>query len=262
MDYKNFFKESKILYSFIEYLRLSERFRKFTRYIESKITKCPQNDLQLQIIGGKLVSKRLLSEGGIVVSAGVGTDLDFEYGIIDEIGCNVIALDPTQTSQNFVSRSQKVNKKLSTKLKFLNLALSADGQNLDFFSGDGDRMASTTKSHSIGNSNQMVFKSASLNEILRSEEVAYLKLDIEGYEYTLLENMTSPLTIPQVAIEFHHFCIPERSLTESIKWIEKFESWGYTSFDFGSWAGRSRKLPRYTSLFSDLNVEILFVKIH
>ena len=75
-----------------------------------------------------------------------------------------------------------------------------------------------------------------------------------------LESLDAPLSVPQIAIEFHHFCIPERTLSESMKWTELLKSWGYTAYDFGSWAGRSRKLPKYTSLNSDLNVEILFIK--
>lgn len=85
-------------------------------------------------------------------------------------------------------------------------------------------------------------------------------MDIDGNEYTILESLEEPLTNPQIAIEFHHFCIPERTLDETTKFIELLESWSYSAYDFGSWAGRGGKLPKYVSLYSDLNVEILFIK--
>ena len=149
---------------------------------------------------------------------------------------------------------------MSKKLKFVNLAISTLGEDLIFYSSDGDRMASTSNTHAIGNSNKMIFKSIALNKILTEQRVSYLKLDIEGYEYSLLESFDQSIYIPQIAIEFHHFCIPDRTIEETLKWVNKFKSWGYEVYDFGSWAGRSRKLPKYTSKESDLNVEFLFVK--
>jgi FkbM family methyltransferase len=223
-------------------------------------TRCPQNDLELEIMGGKLVSARLLRETqGMIVSAGVGTDLDFELKVIKKTGKKVLALDPTETSLKHYLKVARVNRRLCRNLVFKNKALSIDGNDLRFFSGDGDRMASTSDSHSIGNSNEMLYKSVALNELLE-QKISYLKMDIEGYEYKILESLDAPLSIPQIAIEFHHFCIPERTLSESMKWTELLKTWGYTAYDFGSWAGRSRKLPKYTSLNSDLNVEILFIK--
>ena len=240
------------------------RYKHSTSWIissfESRKNLCPKNDLELEIMGGKLVSKRLLQkDDGLVVSAGVGTDLDFELEVLKKTGKKVIALDPTETSLRHYQKVAKINKRLCRNLEFRNVALSVDGKELKFYSGDGDRMASTSESHHIGNSNEMVFKSVALEEFLH-RNIAYLKMDIEGFEYSILESLDSPLTIPQIAIEFHHFCIPQRSLSETVKWVQILESWGYTAYDFGSWAGRSRRLPEYTSLFSDINVEILFVK--
>ena len=230
------------------------------KLFEADKNRCPQNDLDLEVMGGKLVSARLLRETqGVVVSAGVGTDLDFELTVIKKTGKKVLALDPTETSLKHYQKVVMANRRLSRNLEFKNMALSIDGNDLRFFSGDGDRMASTSESHSIGNSNEMLYKSVALIELL-ANEIAYLKMDIEGYEYKILESLDSPLSIPQIAIEFHHFCIPERSLAETVKWTELLKTWGYTAYDFGSWAGRSRKLPKYTSLNSDLNVEILFIK--
>lgn len=230
------------------------------KFIENRNVRCPHNDLDLEILGGKLVSIRLLQKyGGLVVSAGVGTDLDFELEIIKKTGKKVLALDPTETSLVHYKKVARINRRLCRNLEFRNIALSVDGENLKFFSGDGDRMASTSDKHSIGNANEMIFKSVALKELLK-HEISYLKMDIEGFEYTILESLETPLNIPQIAIEFHHFCIPERSLSETIKWTQLLESWGYTAYDFGSWAGRSRLLPKHTALFSDINVEILFVK--
>lgn len=115
----------------------------------------------------KLVRETL----GIVVSAGVGTDLDFELGIIKKTGKQVIALYPTKTSLNHYLKVGTANKFLFRQLEFRSIALSVDGKPLKFFSGDGDRMATNSGSHSIGNSNEMLFEPIGLKEILKKSHV-------------------------------------------------------------------------------------------
>lgn len=249
---------------FLRFLRdlfiINQYLKYISTFIENRYVKCSQNDYELAILGGKLIAKSRLKQNQVVVSAGVGTDLNFELEVISRLGNTVLAIDPTEVSANYIARARAVNCKKLEKLRFVNKALTKDGEPIIFYSGDGDRMASTSATHSIGNSNSMTFESVSLEELQSIEDIGYLKLDIEGYEYVLLESLTKPLTIPQIAIEFHLFCIDERTLTETIKWIETIISWGYTAIDYGAWAGRTRNIPKYSALFTDTNVELLFIR--
>jgi FkbM family methyltransferase len=229
------------------------------QWAQSFKNKCPKNDLQLEIIGGKLISRKLLKSHQVVVSVGIGTDLDFDLGIIRRFGNRVIAIDPTDVSKAFVNRVSTANPKLVRKLKFINKALSIDGAPLHFYSGDGDRMATSSKKHTIGKNNSFIFPSVSIIELLEDYDVGYLKLDIEGYEYQMFEVILGRVRIPQIAIEFHHFCVSDLSITKEIDFINSMEKIGYDAYDFGSWAGRTRRLPTHVQLFKDLNVEILFV---
>ena len=242
-----------------EFLVYRNSIRGISLWIESLLVRCPKNDLDMKIIGGKLVSRKLLNKEHVVISAGIGSDLDFEMGISRKLGNTVIGIDPTKVSLNFVTRISKVNNNLIRRFKFINKALTASGERLEFFSGDHDRMATTSKSHSIGNANTFDFDGISLEVLIRNNNVGYLKLDIEGYEYQLFDALLNDFRIPQIAIEFHHFCVDELTAVGALEFIKKMEEKGYTAYDFGSWAGRSRKLPRNVSLFKDNLVEILFV---
>ena len=245
--------------SVLEFLVYRNSIRGISLWIESLLVRCPKNDLDMKIIGGKLVSRKMLKKEHVVISAGIGSDLDFEMGLSRKLGNTVIGIDPTKVSLNFLTRISKVNSNLMQRFKFINKALTANGERLEFFSGDQDRMATTSKNHSIGNTNTFDFEGISLGDLIRNNNVGYLKLDIEGYEYQLFEALLNEFRIPQIAIEFHHFCVDELTAVDALEFINKMEEKGYTAYDFGSWAGRTRKLPRNVSLFKDNLVEILFV---
>jgi hypothetical protein len=242
-----------------DFIQFRNSWRGAILWFQSFGNKCPINDLELELIGGKLISRKMLKRHQFVVSAGVGTDLDFDLGVIRKLGNRVISIDPTEVSRVFVNRVSVANPKLMKKLNFINKAITIDGAPLHFYSGDGDRMATTSKTHSIGKNNSFVFPSIGIFELLENYDIGYLKLDIEGYEYQMFDLILSKIRIPQIAIEFHHFCDSELSLSEAIDFINSMRKIGYDAYDFGSWAGRTRRLPTHVQLFQDLNVEILFV---
>src|SRR5215469_7175922 len=53
--------------------------------------------------GGWWVDTRNLSSSSNVVSAGIGEDISFDTGLINVIGCNIFALDPTPKAIDYAT---------------------------------------------------------------------------------------------------------------------------------------------------------------
>ena len=60
------------------------------------------------------------------------------------------------------------------------------------------------------------------------KHIDFLKLDIEGMEYEVLEDiLTRRLSIQQICVEFHHGILPGISRSQSIRYILRLIARGY-----------------------------------
>ncbi|MDF1546558.1 MAG: FkbM family methyltransferase [Bacteroidales bacterium] len=146
----------------------------------------------------------LLNESSIAYSFGVGTDISFDLSLINHLDLQIFAFDPTPQSIDWIA-TQKLPKQFS--LHPVGLAN---------FNGKA-------KFHPPKNSNHV---SATMLEVEETKEQAYkvevktlatimselghsnidlLKMDVEGMEYDVIEDMKNVGLKPaQVLIEFHH----------------------------------------------------------
>jgi FkbM family methyltransferase len=247
---------AKPLYDFLKFNRIFRRFYFFTiEFFNKKMV----YQHTIDIVGGKAIVKALLNENSLIFSAGVGLDFDFEHSMISEFNARIIALDPTETAANFIEEWARFNKRASNNIVFLKKALTTDGLPVKFYHSDSDYMASTLKDHRDSGVLFNTWESLSIHKVLIDHKIDYLKIDIEGSEYDIIDSLKS-LDVPQVSIEFHHFCSESYSLIDTIRCINKMISFGYEVIDYGSFHGRARKLPKYVSLWKDNNVELLFIK--
>ena len=73
--------------------------------------------------------------------------------------------------------------------------------------------------------------------------VDLLKMDIEGFEYEVIDDMIAEVTLPTcLLVEFHHFQCQDPSATRSA--VERLQSAGYSLFwvsDLGAEYGFLRR---------------------
>ena len=72
-----------------------------------------------------------------------------------------------------------------------------------------------------------------ITEILKSEGVDFIRMDIEGYEVMAFQGMQELLKSKRplkIFIEFHHHAIPQYSKKDTLQRAEKIESFGFKSF--------------------------------
>jgi FkbM family methyltransferase len=216
---------------------------------------------KLEIIEGKLICLDLITPGSTIISGGVGNDVRFELQLIEKKNTKVIGLDPTTVAETFIEREKQSYPKLKTNYTYLKKALSNTNEKIKMFYGENDFMSSISSHHRDAKDGNFFYcEATTLGSLLNEyKNVSYLKIDIEGAEYAILEEMKE-ISVPQISIEFHHHCSDEYTLEQSIRLIKKIEAMGYDVIDYGAYHGRDRKLPEFVSKWSDLNCELLFIK--
>ena len=232
-----------------------------TRKISSHEFNALKFPFDFQIIGGKLISLDLVPENSTIISGGIGNDVEFELELIRRKKVNIIGIDPTETASKFISGIKEKDSELMKKFTYIKKGISHSEDDLKLFYGENDFMSSISAGHrDIMENNYFICKTVTIESLLEKyNDISYLKLDIEGAEYKILDKLTS-LTIPQISIEFHHHCSTEYRIEDTIKNIRRIEEMGYDAIDYGSFHGYKRELPRYVSKWSDLNDELLFIK--
>ena len=145
-----------------------------------------------------------LTRQSVVYSLGIGTDISFDLSVINRFGVHVHAFDPTPTATEWI-RKQALPSHFHAYAygvaDFDGMAKFErpdDAENPSFIYR-GERVAVT------GATLCPVRRLRSLMDMLGHVEIDVLKMDIEGAEYDVIENMlTEGVLVRQLLVEFHH----------------------------------------------------------
>lgn len=145
-----------------------------------------------------------LSEGSVVYSFGVGTDISFDLELIRRFGTTVHAFDPTPRSIAWVQSQE-----LPESFVFHDYGVgSHDGsvlfhppENSNFVSYSVFRRGTVTAPAVEA----PVSRLATIMKKLGHAKIDVLKMDIEGAEYEVLSDLlASGVAVRQLLVEFHH----------------------------------------------------------
>jgi FkbM family methyltransferase len=156
------------------------------------------------LYGGFYVYPDLLNEDSIIYSFGIGRDISFDTTVIKNHNCQVFGFDPTPKSIDWI-KSQDV----SPKFTFHDLGISDKSGFCDFyFPKNPDNVSgSIIVQDNIDVCEKITVKMRSIKDImteLAHTHIDILKMDIEGAEYSVIENiLDSDISIDQILIEFH-----------------------------------------------------------
>ena len=165
--------------------------------------------------------------GSVCICAGAGEDLSFDVALTRRFGCNVHILDPTPRAithfEGLVDATQKggaffINNdpgnpyRLSTAdlghLQFYPLGLAGRDCRQNFYLPSNPDHVSCSI-HNLQKTNDcFVAQCTTVQNFLKNQgqdRLDLLKLDIEGSEYEVLENLMNSGPLPTVLlVEFHH----------------------------------------------------------
>ena len=151
--------------------------------------------------GGWAIQTNLLNKDSIIYCFGVGTDISFDEELIKRYDCVVYGFDPTPRSIKWVETTS-----LHNNYKFIPYGISNfDGDSL-FNQPLRDEWVSYSETYN-GNENSVycpVKKITTIMKELNHTHIDLLKMDIEGSEYSVLDDMINNNINPnQLLIEFH-----------------------------------------------------------
>jgi|GEM_PF-653478 len=189
--------------------------------------------------GGFVVALDLIIPGSTIISAGVGEDISFDLELIRQKNCKVVGIDPCEKARKYVERNRYNN------YEFIPKALYSRNHNsvTMYRSSRPDYVSeSVSCSHrSVASSDSYQAGAISVEELLKEyPDISLLKMDIEGAEYEVL-NAIEMLNIPQICLEFHHFCT-SYTPQDTCKCIEHIKAIGYEVVHCKDEAGAPREV--------------------
>lgn len=153
-------------------------------------------------VGGWWLPAEGLPEHAVCYSGGVGRHIEFDLALIERYDCLVHAFDPTPLAAQFVRRAAAGQE----GFEFHPYGLwSADGQVTIFASRPGEENYSAANLYGEGHDLTVDCRSlASLMRELGHDRIDLLKLNVEGAEYEILEELIrNPLDVGVLCVAFH-----------------------------------------------------------
>ena len=158
--------------------------------------------------GGWAIAKNSLNQDSVVYSIGIGQDASFDQSLMDRYGLRVYAYDPTPKSIEWVRSNLQ-----DERFLFQPIALSDNDGVLNFHEPDpkaADQVsASVHQCHDASKSFEVPCQTLrTMFDANGHASCDILKMDIEGAEYPVLEQLCKSGLIgkvKQLLVEFHHF---------------------------------------------------------
>jgi len=180
--------------------------------------------------GGFYINPSLLNENSIIYSFGIGKDITFDLACIRNHKCKVFGFDPTPKSINYIS-----SKRINEKFKFFQYGIASETAIQEFFLPADSRgvSGSLVNTDAVDEKNKITVQMKSFTDItseLGHTAIDVVKMDIEGSEYEVLENVIDAgIPVKQILVEFHDRLFdPTEFRSKHI--VEKMRLRGYEIF--------------------------------
>jgi FkbM family methyltransferase len=174
------------------------------RYLPARTLEIP-TETHGAATAGYEISPQALSQGSVVYSLGVGSNISFDLSIIQRHGVTVFAFDPTPESAAFVGRSPTPK-----EFQFRQIGVAAEDGTMELRTikpGNKLYRPATLLQIKEKEPSTITVKVQSLASIMRDlqhESIDLLKMDIEGGEYGVLEGLLRTSIRPrQIVMEYH-----------------------------------------------------------
>ncbi|PWU04530.1 MAG: hypothetical protein C5B51_16625 [Terriglobia bacterium] len=146
-----------------------------------------------------------LGPSSVVYSGGVGEDISFEMELIERFGVTVHLFDPSPMALDTIAGASRYR----DKLHFKALGLAGASSAMAFAPVDDGRHGLSHWRKAPDSSEVETVPCTTLLEEMKLNNhtrIDLLKIDIEGFEYEVLESCLANDIFPtQICVEFHHF---------------------------------------------------------
>jgi FkbM family methyltransferase len=186
----------------------------------------------IKFIPPNYIFKNNLNTSSTIVDVGCGFEADFSKSLIKRYKLKSFGIDPTKKHQAALREYQQ---KSNGSFKYLNYAVSSEEGKITFRESTENESGSILPDHvNILNDKFIEYKvdSITLKQIpliVGVDKIDILKLDIEGVEYELFDQIDREDLVPynQIFIEFHHRSIQRYTRKNTKEVIHLICSKGY-----------------------------------
>jgi len=173
--------------------------------------------------GGWEIVTKDLTKNTIVYSFGVGHDVSFDLALIERFGLSVFAFDPTPKSLQWIEQQS-----LPERFNIFPYGIADFDGTVSFNPPENPDHVSHTllerPETSADSISVPVKKLSTIMQDLGHAQIDILKMDIEGAEYAVIQDICSSDIRPkQVLVEFHHRfdTVPADKTLEAIETLRK-----------------------------------------
>jgi FkbM family methyltransferase len=151
--------------------------------------------------GWTICTEAGLGPNSVIYSVGVGEDISFDLGLIQKFGCTVLAFDPTPRSIDWLKTQT-----LPQQFQFFPWGLGETDGSASFAAPAKARHVSYSSVALKGCAVKCeVYRLSTIMRKIGHERIDLLKMDIEGSEYAVIEDILTYNVRPrQLLTEFHH----------------------------------------------------------
>lgn len=176
-----------------------------------------------------------LHSGSIIVDVGCGFEADFSRFMMSKFGARCFGIDPTEKHK---SALMQLAAQSEGRFEYFQNAVSSKSGEMQFYEIENRESGSLLADHTNIMKDvtiSYVVRSVTLREIpkmIDHENIDLIKLDIEGAEYDLFENITIEDLNPyhQIYIEFHHKSVKSKSFRDTEKVIRTLRENNFSVF--------------------------------
>jgi len=195
-----------------------------------------------------------LNNNSIIYSGGVGEDISFDLGLIDKYDCNIFLIDPTKKSKKHFKEYKKYvlndqNYKFTgniqpdyydsiknyshnlDKIKYIDLGIWNKKTFLKFYRQSNNNYVSRSLIPNMFSNKYYKVKVDTLKNIMEKNNHSHidlLKLDIEGAEINVLDNMINDHIFPKyLCIEFDLYRNRKDSNNKTLPLIDRLQKNDY-----------------------------------
>lgn len=162
------------------------------------LTKCGQ-------AASYMIYSPQIKKDSIIYSFGIGFDYSFEIELVEKYGVNVYAFDP---SPEVV---EKMSGDMHEKLRYYPYGIADKDEKKTFFKPRYNDNYSEIFSYWTSETEKIEFEVYRLNSLMKKfghTHLDLLKMDVEGTEFSVLQDIVTQLDIDQVCLETHARIFP------------------------------------------------------
>ncbi len=179
--------------------------------------------------GGWNVLLDKLDKNSVIYSFGVGEDISFDLSLIKHLNAKIYAFDPTPKSIEWVKRQT-----LPDNFQLLEFGIASFDGEISFNPPiNPDHVSHTILDRPDTSKNSIVVPVKRYETIIKElghTEIDLLKMDIEGAEYEVIDDIIASSIKPkQLLIEFHHR-FPGVGVPKTTTSLKKLKDAGYLLF--------------------------------